>query len=87
MRSTAEVQQLVQCSWCSAAGAAAGASAAASAAQVQQPVHQQQQQLVQHKCCRCAAADIVQLVWQQLLMQQLVQVLHMESKSKCTTDG
>jgi hypothetical protein len=65
------VQQLVQCSWCSAAGA----GAAAGAAQVQQPVHQQQQQ-VQHKCCKCVAVGVVQLV----LVQQLVQVLQMSCR-------
>jgi hypothetical protein len=44
----------VQSSWCSAAGGAAGAGAAAGVAQVQQLVHRQQQQLVQHKCCKSA---------------------------------
>jgi hypothetical protein len=32
---------------------------------VQQLVHQQQQQLVQHKCCENAAADVMQLVQEQ----------------------
>jgi hypothetical protein len=59
--SAAEVQQLVQCSRCSAAGA----GAAAGAAQVQQPVLQQQHQLVQFKCCKYAAAGVVQLVQEQ----------------------
>jgi hypothetical protein len=59
--SAADIQQLVQCSRCSAAGA----GAAAGAAQVQQPVLQQQHQLVQHKCNNYAATGVIQLVQEQ----------------------
>jgi hypothetical protein len=60
---------------------------------VQQLVHQQQQQLVQHKCCENAAADVMQLVQEQYeicvtAMQKNIYMLHMHiiyayQKCKC----